>query len=119
MFHLDSAECCFTCTTWTTVDTGTHKFFLQIHGIDGTSVIFRSQFFAVSGFQLVLIPPEALDFSSIILQFDEKLADSHTVLSVDSTLFCLYIIFLIILRQFDRKDARKVMIILRCKITEL
>ena len=86
-------------------------YFSQIHGIERTSVIFRSQFFTVSGFQLVLIPPEAIDFASIILQFDEKLADSHTVLSVNSALLCLYIIVLIILRKFDRKDARKVMVI--------
>ena len=81
---------------------------LQIEGIEGTSIMFRSRFFAVSGFQLVLVSPEGIDFSSIILQFDERLADSNVVLSVGCGLICVFLISLIILKYADRKDAQKV-----------
>ena len=73
-------------------------------------MIFRSQFFSVSGFQLILVSPQAIDFTSLILNVDEKLADSYVVLSVHSGMIGLFFIAMIVLRYIDRKDAQKVIL---------
>ena len=77
-------------------------------------MIFRSQFFAVSGYQLILVSPESIDFTSIILNFDEKLADSYVVLSVHTGMIGLFFIALIILRRIDRNDRQKVILANYC-----
>ena len=73
-------------------------------------MIFRSQFFAVSGFQLILVSPEAIDFTSIIINFDEKLADSYVVLSVHTGMIGLFFIAMVLLRRIDRQDKQKVIL---------
>ena len=72
--------------------------------MEGTSLVFRSQFFKVSGFQLSIIPPEPIDLSTIALHFDEMLAESYVVLSVHCVLVSLFFILMIVLKYVDIKD---------------
>ena len=85
----------------------------QTQSVEGTRLVFRSRFFTPAGLHLRFIPPQQID-PTIFLELDEKLADSHVVLSVNCVLLCGTIILLVIMRKIDKKDKEKVCHIYIC-----
>lgn len=83
--------------------------FVQITqvGVSG-SIKFTSNFLGTFSLSELIILPETIDFTSLFLNFSEKLADSPYVLALNCVMLALTVVVTIILRHVDIKDSNQV-----------